>query len=224
MVIPGMSAESTPVDVVQPRRPRGRPKTEEVAGLDARLLTVGAELFFRDGYGAMTMSELASAARVSKTTLYARFPSKADLFRAIVASQIERWDTGAEHTPIEGCATLEEILRAYGDIVLRAGMSRDFIQLNRLLYSESERFPELAEIADARFQRGVVYLAEQIRIFAEREGRPCRDPEAAAELFLLLVSGRSSVATLSNRFESAAERKAWLEVLLPKFLGGRSAW
>lgn len=219
-----MPAKSKSADVVQPRRPRGRPKTEDLAGLDARLLAVGAELFFRDGYGAMTMSELASAARVSKTTLYARFPSKADLFRAIVAAQIERWDTGADHTPIEGCATLEEILRAYGDIILRAGMSRDFVQLNRLLYSESERFPELAEIAEARFRRGVVYLAEQIRIFAEREARPCRDPEGAAELFLLLMSGKSSVATLGNRLESAPERGAWLESLLPKFLGGRSAW
>lgn len=219
-----MPSKRQPLDVVQPRRPRGRPKAEDLAGLDARLLVVGSELFFRHGYGAMTMSELATTARVSKTTLYARFPSKADLFRAIVASQIERWDTGSEHTPIEGCETLEEMLRAYGDIVLRAGMDPDFVQLNRLLYSESERFPELAEIADLRFQRGVVYLAQQIRIFAEREQRPCGDPEAASELFLLLLTGKSSMAALGGRFDSAPERKAWLEVLLRKFLGGRSSW
>jgi AcrR family transcriptional regulator len=219
-----MPPKRKPVEVVQPRRPRGRPKAEDLAGLDARLLAVGGELFFRHGYGAMTMSELATAARVSKTTLYARFPSKADLFRAIVASQMERWDTGSEHTPIEGCETLGEVLQAYGDIVLRAGMDPDFVQLNRLLYSESERFPELAEIADLRFQRGVVYLAEQIRIFAERERQPCRDPEGAAELFLLLLTGKSSMAALGARFDSGPERKAWLEVLLRKFLGGRSAW
>ena len=126
------SAQSKPTQ--SPTRPRGRPKVADVACLDAHLLSVGRELFFRHGYGAMTLSELAKIARVSKTTLYSRFPSKADLFRAIVMDQIRTWDTGPEHRPSES-TTLLAALREYGDIVLRAGMTAEFIQMNRLLYS-----------------------------------------------------------------------------------------
>jgi AcrR family transcriptional regulator len=71
-----MPAKRETSDPVQPRRPRGRPKTDDLA-LKARPLLVGRQLFFRHGYGATTMSAVAQAARASKTTLYARFPSKA---------------------------------------------------------------------------------------------------------------------------------------------------
>lgn len=219
-----MPAKSQASDLVQPRRPRGRPKAEDLAGLEARLIQVGRELFFRDGYGATSMSEVARLARASKTTLYARFPSKAALLMAIVAEQVDSWDTGAHHTPIEGCATLEEVLLAYGDILMRAAMSRDFVQLNRLLYAESGRFPELAEIADARFRRGLAYVESQIRIFAEREATPCRDPAAAAELFLLIVQGWASTVALGDRPVEPAARQAWLQRMVRSFLGGRSAW
>lgn len=219
-----MSAKREPSDV-QPRRPRGRPKAEDLAGLEARLILVGRQLFFRDGYGATTMSEVASAARVSKTTLYSRFPSKAALFRAIVADQIAKWDeAGLHHTPMPDFATLEQTLMTYGDILLRAGMTADFVQINRLLHSESGRFPELAEIADARIQLGIDYLAGQIRSFAEREGAPCRDPEAAAELFLMMIVGWSSVVVIGNRTVSPAARKAWLAHTVRTFIGGRSSW
>ena len=72
-----MPAKRQTSDPIQPRRPRGRPKTEDLAALEARLILVGRQLFYRHGYGATAMSAVAEAARVSKTTLYARFPSKA---------------------------------------------------------------------------------------------------------------------------------------------------
>ncbi len=219
-----MSAKRQPSEPVQLRRPRGRPKAQDLAALEARLVVVARQLFFTNGYGATTMSAVASVARVSKTTLYARFASKAALFRAIVAEQIESWDTGLHHTPMEHCDTLEETLQAYGDVALRAGMTADFIQLNRLIYSESERFPELGEIADARFRLGAQYLAGHIRAFAERDDTPCRDPDAAAELFLMTLVGWSSVMVVGNRVVQPDERKIWLHNTVRTFLAGRSNW
>lgn len=219
-----MPSETPPPESPVQRRPRGRPRAENAFELDSRLLAAGRELFFRHGYGAMTMHELATLARVSKTTLYSRFPSKAELFRAILAEQMQRWDTGAEHRPLDDCETLLATLRLYGDQLLRAAMSSDFAQVNRLLYSESGRFPELAEIADNRFTRGTAYLAERIRFFSERESAPCRDADAAAELFMLMIMGRGSIATLTNQPIAEAERKTWLETMIRAFLGGRASW
>lgn len=207
-----------------PRRRRGRPKAEELEGLEARLIQVGSRIFFKKGYGATTMSEVAKAAHASKTTLYARFPSKADLFRAIVADQVASWDTGLHHTPIEHAATLEQILLAYGDILLRAGMTADFIQLHRLMQSESGRFPELGAIADARFRRGVDFLTSQIRLFAERDNMPCGNAAGAAEIFLMTVMGWVSVKVVGNLAVSPEDRKARLADMVSAFLNGRSAW
>ena len=219
-----MPANRQSNDPVQPRRPRGRPKTEDLAALEARLLTAGRQLFFRHGYGATTMSDVAQAARCSKTTLYSRFPSKEALFRAILGEQIARWDSGVHHTPMPAFDTVEEVLLAYGDVVLRAGMAADFVQVNRLLASESGRFPELAEIADARFRLGLDYLAGEIRGASDRENMPCSDPRWVAELFLTITQGWCALLVLGDRTPSAEARKTWLARMVRDFLGGRSAW
>lgn len=218
-----MSAKREPSDV-QPRRPRGRPKAEDLAALEARLLTAGRQLFFRHGYGATTMSDVAAAARCSKTTLYSRFPSKETLFRAILSEQVGRWDTGVHHTPMPAFNTVEEVLLAYGDVVLRAGLGADFVQVSRLLNSESGRFPELAEIARARFKQGVDYLTGEIRGAADRENTPCPDPEWIAELFLTTTQGWCACLILSDRTPSAEARKTWLARTVRNFLAGRSSW
>lgn len=209
---------------VQSRRPRGRPSAEELADLEARLLTVGRETFYARGYGATTMSEIAKAARVSKTTLYIRFADKAALFRKIVAEQVASWDTGHNHMPMEDYPTLADTLRAYGDVVLRAGMTRDFIQMHRLMQSESGRFPELAEVADARFRRGVDYIAGYIRSFADHDAIQCDDAQGAAEMFMMTLMGWTSVAVVGNRIITTEIRREWLDRYLRAFLNGRAAW
>jgi TetR/AcrR family transcriptional repressor of mexJK operon len=219
-----MSATRKPSDPIQPRRPRGRPKAEDLAALEARLLTVGRQLFFRLGYGATTMSDVAKAARCSKTTLYSRFTSKEALFRAILSEQVARWDSGVHHTPMPAFDSIEEVLLAYGDVVLRAGLTTDFVQVNRLLNSESGRFPELAAIADARFRLGVDYLAGEIRGAAEREQRPCPDPDSVAELFLTLTHGWCAILILGDRIPSAEVRQTWLANAVRNLLGGRASW
>lgn len=219
-----MPAKAQPNVPAQPRRPRGRPKAEDLAALEARLVTVGRQLFFRHGYGATTMSEVAQAARCSKTTLYARFPTKAALFRTILGEQIARWDSGVHHTPIPDCDSVEAVLLAYGDVVLRAGLTADFVHVHRLLYSESGRFPELAEIADARLRLGVGYLSGEIARAADRENMPCPNAMAIAELFLTIIQGWIAMQILGDRTISSDARRAWLARTVRSFIGGRSAW
>jgi len=209
----------------QPRRSRGRPKLEDLAALEAVLLSVSSQIFFKKGYGATTMSEVAQAAHMSKTTLYSRFPSKADLFRAIVAEQVACWGSGRYHTPVDHSqSSLEDILYAYGNVVLRAGMTEDIIQVHRLLYSESGRFPELGEIADARFRLGTQFVADQIERFAQSDNVPCRDAVAAAETFMMTLMGWVSVTVIGNRVVPPHARNTWLRNTVTAFMAGRPAW
>lgn len=217
-----MSAETeTPT---QPPRPRGRPKTEDLAGLETRLLEVARELFFELGYGATSMNAVAAAARVSKTTLWSRFPSKADLFRAIVAEQTQRWGSGFGRPPTPRFDTLEESLFGYGEVILNAGFTREFAQLNRLIYAESERFPELGEAVAARFPHGAGTIIRHIERFAAEDGIPCRDPAAAAEYLLMTLVGWSYQQILTNRNVEREEMRAWLANTIRLFVAGRASW
>lgn len=185
---------------------------------------VARELFFRDGYGATSMSSIARIARASKSTLYARFPSKAALLRAIVANQISDWESGPYRVQMQTYDTLEETLRAFVGITLQAGSTREFLQMHRLLYSESGRFPELGEIAAGRLQRGAATIEEYILAFAERDGVPCLDACRAAEHLMMLIQGWMSSNVLANRPIDAKAHRAWLDHAIPIFVSSRARW
>lgn len=205
-------------------RPRGRPKAEDLVALEARLLQVARDLFFERGYGATSMNAVAAGARVSKTTLWSRFPSKVELFRAIVHEQTRRWGSGFGRPPTPRFDTLEETLFAYGEVIINAGFTREFMEINRLIYSESERFPELGEAVAPRFQLGALTVVRYIERFAEADGVPAADPESAAERFMAMTSGWSYQCILTNNIPSVEERREWLTRTVRIFMASRATW
>ena len=93
---------------------------------------------------------IVSAAGISKNTMYSRFSSKDDLFRALIGRQIERV---AETRPLgspEAVYDLEQGLKNYANRTLEVSLEREFIEVNRLIYSEARRFPELGAAAARR--------------------------------------------------------------------------
>lgn len=205
------------------RRPRGRPRSEDLEELEARLVRAARQCFIANGYGATSMTEVAKAAHVSKKTLYARFPSKAELFRAILDEQIKD-SGGALRLRGPKPKTLEAMLRAYAEHMLRESLFSDILQLNRLIYSEAGRFPELGDAAWARGRLGVQQVADHIRDYAALEGVPCNDPETAAEMFIDLQRGWYSSAMLRSRPVSLAEIKAWTRDMVRLFMASRPGW
>lgn len=208
----------------QPRRPRGRPKSGDVAALEARLLLVGRRTFFAHGYGATSMTAIARAARVSKNTLYARFAGKAALFHAIMSDQINRMEQEIRETVHHDGNTLEDALRAYGNRMLKASLVGELLQANRLLYSESDRFPELGEEVFSRAKIGNKQVAAFIREFADKGKHRCRDPEGAAEVYVMMLRGWYNHVMLSNRRVGPAAREAWVDKAVEIFLASRSKW
>lgn len=209
---------------LRPRRPRGRPGSEAVLELEALLISIARKLFFQEGYGAFTMDAVAKAARVSKTTLYSRFPTKEALFRAVMHDQMASWENGVNATPVGFKDTLEATLFAYCEVWLRAAMSDDFMQMSRLTYSESSRFPELGEAASAAGKRGVDSLAEVIVHFAERDGVPCKAPEVAAEVLQMTIAGWFNAAVVRNTPFKLQAGRAWLKNAVRLFAASRALW
>lgn len=205
-------------------RPRGRPKAEALGELEARLISVARQAFIAHGYGATSMAAVARDARVSKNTLYARFPSKAHLFRAIMDEQIGRTDLAARKDIRQRDKSLEATLRSYAEHMTRASLSGDILQLNRLIYSEAGRFPELGEAASARMRLGAQQVADYLRDAAERDGVPCREPEKAAAIFIMMLRGWYGDVLLTNRTVSGPELRGAVEDIVRLFLASRAAW
>jgi AcrR family transcriptional regulator len=206
------------------RRTRGRPKLEDVAQIESRLLDVALREFLAHGYGGTSLTRIVKAAGISKTTLYTRFASKEALFRAIVHRQVDRLSAVAVLQSAKRPLGLAEGLKAYGNRTLEISMEGDLLQVNRLIYSEAVRFPELGTASAERSGRGIADVAHFIIACAEADGVPCRDPAAIAEAFLFMLRGWYVDVLLTNRPVSVRQRQRWVEIAVHTLLAGRSEW
>lgn len=124
------------------------------------ILASARNLFLREGYADAGMEVVARAAGVSTATLYAYFPGKADLFRAIVletVSGVAAPVREAVRTKGDARTRLTALARAYAAFFARA----DTRALFRLVTSERRRFEDVAEyfLQSARDELGGAALA-----------------------------------------------------------------
>lgn len=207
-----------------PRRSRGRPKLQDVAQIESRLLDIAFQEFLAHGYGGTSLTQIVKAAGISKTTLYTRFSSKEELFGALMHRQIEGFSASAALRSPKGPLDLVAGLKAYGNRTLQISLEGDLLQVNRLIYSESGRFPELGRAAAERSQLGIDEVAAFVRTCADADGVPCRDPRAVAEAFIFMLRGWYVDVLLTNRPISVRQREAWVETAVHTLIAGRADW
>lgn len=123
----------------------GRPSAKAREQLQARILRSAARAFLDRGFDAVSMDEIAQAAKTSKQTIYARFPTKTALFAAVLAWRFERVAvprlTGAE---VEALPP-EEYLQQLGMILLRSNVDPEIRKLSEMLRVALQHSPEMAE-------------------------------------------------------------------------------
>lgn len=115
---------------------------------DARrdaFVTAAREAFFSKGYGATSMSSISAEVGGSKTTLWTYFPSKQDLFAAVVDDIVERHGVALE-VPFDLDSDLGDSLRKMGRALLQTIHSEPIVNLHRLTMGEAGRFPEIARL------------------------------------------------------------------------------
>jgi TetR/AcrR family transcriptional regulator, mexJK operon transcriptional repressor len=207
-----------------PRRPRGRPRSEDAVVIESKLLEVALREFLRHGYGGASMTRIVQAAGVSKTTLYSRYPSKDALFRAIVHEQIDRLSPSASLRSDAGPLALEQGLISYANHMIKLSLQGDLLGVDRLIYSESYQFPELGAAAAERTELGIKRISGFIRACAISDGVPCKDPKAVAEAFIFMIRGWYVNVILSNRKVSSAQREHWVRRAVHSLLSARSDW
>ena len=206
---------------IKTQRLRGRPRPEDVAAIESKLLQVAFNEFLEHGYGGTSMARIVKVAGISKTTLYSRFSSKEELFRAIIHLQI---DNSAPAAFLTSDVSLEQALKSYANQMIKLNLEGDMLGVNRLIYSESQRFPELGAAAAERTALGAKRISQFIQDCAKADGLNCKDPEVAAEVFVLMLRGWFVNVLLTNRKVSVAEREEWVGRAVNIFLADRKNW
>jgi TetR/AcrR family transcriptional repressor of mexJK operon len=210
--------------VAKSRRTAGRPKLEDVAIIESKLVSAALKEFIAHGYGASSLNRIVKAAGVSKTTLYSRFSSKEELFRAIMRDEIKRLDAATVLKPRGQRPEFAEGLKAYANHMLELNLQGDLLAVNRLISSESHRFPELAAAAAERAELGIKRISSFIQECALADGISCKEPVAVAEAFIFMLRGWHVNAMMSNRKVSASQREKWVERAVHALLSARSEW
>jgi AcrR family transcriptional regulator len=190
----------------------GRPTKQDAPLLTERIIDAATEIFLRDGYGASSLEAVASAAGVSKRTLYARFAGKAALFQVVVSRLVARW-LPAFDAGMGQAQGLEQTLLAAARIMLATALMPEALALHRLIVAEIGRFPELGHVLHEAV--GQERLAGLLR----RAG--VADPVWAADQFMTLVLAvpQRRALGLGMALDEAA-REAWAARSVALFLRG----
>ena len=179
--------------------PDSTPALDDAAAARRKAFVDAArELFFANGYAGTTMSSIASKVGGSKTTLWTYFPSKEELFAAVVDDIVAQYgDALAIDLPLD--EPVPDVLRIFGNLLLTKLTATPILSLFRLVVGEAERFPHLAETFYERGPRrgkarAATWVGEKMVRGELRMGDPMR---AVQQFTALCQSGLYQFAILN---------------------------
>ena len=198
----------------------GRPPADQVEHRREALLDAATQVFLESGFAGAKMSVIAKRAGSSMETLYARHPTKADLFAAI----IRRKSSGLLDVigPLSPEREPREALTSYGMELVAMMTQHDTQQLHRVVIAGSIEAPELGSLfwengPGRGFQIVRTYLHEQMKRGTLRIDDPDRDSGVLLGMFVGGIVLRSTLGmpTVINTREA---QHGWASYVVNAFL------
>ncbi|MBG6118870.1 MULTISPECIES: TetR/AcrR family transcriptional regulator [unclassified Sphingobium] len=192
------------------------PTRREARRLDRRdcILTVAERYFLEHGYAGTTMSGIAAALGGSKGTLWNHFPSKEELFSAVVDRVVTAYRMQLSQI-LDPCGLLEPTLLRACRSLLDKVCSPQAIALHRLIYSEGGRFPELSRIFFELAPRHTRALLADFLEGAMNRGQIRRaDPTDAARMLMAMTMGGSHQQLLMGQMREPRPEALQADVAL----------
>ncbi len=208
------------------KRGPGRPRTADLPARHSHILVIAGEAFANLGYGGTTMDIVASRANISKETIYSRFPSKKDLFEAVVKSRIDQFLAHeSASTANKPSGSLREALMHHVEVQVHATTSAQLSGLIRIVAAEHKAFPELAKgIFRWAYLAGVKAIVEDIQRFAILDDIPCNSPETVAEMLRFTVTGAINQASFDDSRLTKTAIKALADRIVTFLMKSRPFW
>jgi len=146
----------------------------------AKILAAATQLFLKDGYGETSIDGIVEKSGGSKATLYSFYPTKADLFRAVVDSIV----TSSTSQELQSQNNIRDTLVAFAEHRMRVAFSRKHRALTRLIIAERERFPDIARMY---YEQGPLHshilLRDYFDMLIDKGLIEIRSAEEASEFF-----------------------------------------
>jgi AcrR family transcriptional regulator len=204
-------------------RTRGRPTPDVAAQIDREILDAARELFFAQGYARTSMAMVVRVAGVSKTTLYARYADKVDLFRATVASAIEQIGNAGLTSPKYAHCDLAEGLQRFGSTALTNSLAPLWSGYERLVFAEGPNFPEMLDMVANQVQLAIEEVVRFLDHCMVRDDIVVEDPTALATSYMMALRGYFTAALLAAREPPQDERDAFVRQLVSSLVRAQGA-
>jgi AcrR family transcriptional regulator len=205
----------------KPKRLGGRPTPAVAAQRHAAMLEKALDLFLDRGFEQTTLEAIAASLGMTKRTIYARYADKAALFKAAVAQAIERWIM--PHDKLNALQTddLEGTLLGIARIRIAHVLAPEGLRMQRILNSESYRFPEIMMSAYDKSSRPVIeFLADILARHHAKGAIAVDDATLAATVFLGMVVGGPTRKITAGMPPNAKEIDARVRYSVRLFLDG----
>jgi TetR/AcrR family transcriptional repressor of mexJK operon len=185
-----------------------------------RLLDIAAQTFLEEGFEGTSVGEIARRAHASKETFYSKFTNKNELFRRVMGRLMGRFTSKLTST-LNAELPPETALTSFASLILERILSDEAIGLQKIVYMEASRFPE---VADMFFEMGpqrttnalIAYFNAQIK----KENLRQMDTVLAAGHFMGLLTSdlmmRKSLGMLTK--PSSKERAYRVKSAVDVFL------
>jgi AcrR family transcriptional regulator len=205
-------------DDAPPRQRRKEARPQEL--LDAAL-----ELFVEKGFAAARAEEVAQRAGVSKGTLYLYYPSKEELFKAVVRQNLGSLIAEGQEAVAQFEGSSSELLALLMHTWWNRVGATPAAGIHKVVLAEARNFPELAQFyADEVIAPADRLFSSAVQRGIERgEFRPLPVHEAALALMapmIFLALHRHSIGACPVRGSEAPEPQRMLELLLDLVLRG----
>lgn len=201
----------------------GRPTPERAAAIDQAILAAARAQFLEGGYEGAAMEAIAAAAQVSKGTLYARYPTKSALLRAVVRLQIQAWTADHVRTaplPDDFQQRLQQLARGIL-AALMAEETRPYHRLtHRAAFDEREIATALHELA---FEPAIADLTDEIVRGAKDAPTPPVNPQQVARMLLSTLYGWWAEREAAGG-ATREEANAYADHAVAVLLHGQAAW
>jgi AcrR family transcriptional regulator len=161
----------------------GAPVEHAADATTERILDAALAQFEDFGIRRTTMEDVARRARVSRVTVYRRFPQKERLVEAVVIGEAQRFFAELEEAVAHLDKVEDRIVEGFARTLEAAREQR---LLNRLLRTEPEMLlPHLTVDGGPMLAAGTEFLAHHMKV--ARSGVPARERRAVAEVVARLV-------------------------------------
>ena len=191
------------------------------------ILAAAVELLLAQGYDGTSMDAVAAAAGVSKTTVYAHFSDKAQLFNAVMAHAASMLAPDIAEG-LAGVGETDHVRRLSIVLfeVVRAATVPELIAYFRVLIAEHDRRQELRGVIEgARAEGGApdvtTLMAPFIEAVANERGVELIDPSQWVIVLLRLTAPAVQFDMLASDFRPSDELlRIHVELVVRIFVGG----